>query len=343
MKVLMVLQPIPNGIQHHRMLNPAVMLGQTPGFEVRHVADLGKTHVPIELAHWADVIIVSRLLSEYPQQQPKIIESLKSVKAKLVIDLDDYWILPNEHPLKPLWKAFGTAACIRETLSLADMVWTTNEHLASKIDNVTHAPVHVVENGISQYDTQWKDLGKKRPYSELMIGFSAAPSHYPDLKRLRKPLKALRAQRGWRLVAMGALPTDHAKIIDLLQCDRIRFEAPLPSTEYASMYSGIGLMLAPLAHTQFNRMRSDLKLAEAAHSNTPIMCENYGPYIDCPQSVKNWDKLAEVVIAKLTTQPNILDDYMVKYPEYYTTEEADKTRIDTLKELVGFSEMKIVK
>jgi len=317
------------------------MLANTDGVVVRHVADLN--NCPELLAHWADVIVLSRLMTEFPQNHRLIIENLKNVKAKLVVDIDDHWILPKGHPNEAVWKQSRTAQCINETIQLADAVWTTTPSLKTIIGNITRVPVHIVKNGINPvYDIQWNDTEAKLPHSELMIGFSAAPNHYPDLIRLREPLAALGKQRGWRLVAMGANPNDHQHIINLLGCNRILFEAALPATNYASMYRGVDLMLAPLAHTAFNRHRSDLKLAEAAFSNTPILCENYGPYKGHQCVVKTWDTLADVVIGHLTTQPAILNNYRVTDKENHGTTEPDRIRLETLRRLV-VPEMEVVK
>lgn len=337
--LVMAIHPITNGVQHHRMLVPSVMLGQN-GFNIKTVPDLARC--PLPLAVQADAIIVSRLLSEFPEQQPKIIESLKGTNTKLVVDLDDHWLLPKGHPNFDSWQKSNTADCIRETLQLADMVWCTNPALETAIGNISNAQVHVVPNGISEYDTQWKTVGNKRPFSEFMIGVSAAPNHYPDLKLLRKPLQELRKQRGWRIVAMGAHPSQQNTIIDLLQTDRIVFEQHMPSTEYAQMYDGIDLMLAPLQHSTFNKYRSDLKIAEACHSKTPIMVENFGPYAKHKCAVKNWDSLVDVVLNQLTGDRTLLEKYRVYDKAYYSTTTPDQTRIETLTALCE-TKMQIVK
>lgn len=332
---MMAIPPIPNGTEYHRLVVPSVMLCQQPDIQVFHVKDL--IYVPLKMMQEMDVIIVSRLISLFPMYEARVIEKLEQCDAKLIVDIDDHWILPKGHPGYALWKESDTGSHMQIALHRADAVWCTTEKILRNCRNVTSADCYLVENGISKYDEQWKGVEQKRPWPELMIGVSVMPNHWPDIEKLRKPLQALRKQRGWRLVGMGSFPKYREHVQKILGTDRIRFLDTEKPHEYASVYQDIDLLICPLQHSEYNKYRSDIKLAEAVFSNTPVMLEDFGPYKGHPFSVRSWDKLVGVVTDYLTTNRNVLDDYRMDADakDWRSTDEPDAVRLESIRKLVA--------
>lgn len=331
MNVLMPIHPNPNGTQYHRMVAPRVML-QNNGYKVKKVDDLSKC--TLDTLKWADVVIVSRLISEFPHQQPKVLKYLKAEKTPLIVDLDDHWTLPEGHPEYLLWKQNRTESCIRETLKHATAVWTTNEYLRKQITRKTTAPVTIIPNGISKYDEQWEPSREKLPTENIMIGVSCFANHYPDIERLRPALDQIRTRMGWHIFAMGVPEHAEQDIKTRLGTNRITFARTRKAHEYADLYRSIDLLVCPLDRKRFNRSRSDLKLAEAAHSYTPVMVEDYGPYAGSPYSVSTWNTLPEVIINALETGRQVFEEWRISDVDAYTTDEADAKRLQSLQSIL---------
>ena len=60
----------------------------------------------------------------------------------------------------------------------------------------------------------------------------------------------------------------------------------LDVTEYMNFYNNADVSFAPLVHTKFNSMKSNLKVLEAGAKKIPIIVSNVPPYDSCPYAIK---------------------------------------------------------
>lgn len=96
-------------------------------------------------------------------------------------------------------------------------------------------------------------------------------------------------------------------------------------SEYATHFNKIDILLAPLAETEFNACKSELKLIECGFFNKAVICSNFGPYkigtknliekggiinpegnvilIDSNKAHKDWAK----AIKKLVNNPELVE------------------------------------
>ena len=55
-----------------------------------------------------------------------------------------------------------------------------------------------------------------------------------------------------------------------------------PITNYYSMYAHADISLVPLVNNHFNRMKSNLKVMEAANVGIPVIASGVNPYLELP-------------------------------------------------------------
>lgn len=342
-KVLIVAPSSPNGSQYHRVIVPTIFLDKKE-FDVYTTTDLSDVK-------WADfhqfqVIILSRLITSYMLEgdtsgavEKACIRYIEESGVKLIVDLDDLPELPKTFRLYETQKKHKTPQSIITALKRADVIWTTNEtlkkqvlkHIATKGKH--RKPVLVVKNGISKHDKQWKK--DKLNHDDLRIGISCMDNHWPDLMLLKPVFEKLKDVKGWRIMAMGVDITYRDEIKKLLGTDRISFMPWQSPYEYADNYKKIDLLVCPLSKNSYNNCRSDIKFAEAAFSNTPVIAENYGPYAGHKCAVYDWKMLIPLVKDYVGGKKDVLDKYLITNSDDYNTELPDQIRINSIKDIVN--------
>ena len=343
-RVLLIAPEHPTGTQFHRMIVPNCALDPKE-FEVLVAHDLSQ--VMKRDFEGIDVVILSRLITSFMIKgdtknmvEKACLSYLKEYKNKLIVDIDDIPQIPETFRLYETQKKDKTAESIITSLKRADVIWTTTEPLKKKIQKLiattakkqSQKPVLIVPNGISKHDGQWTT--KKLKHPDLRIGVACMDNHWPDIKLLKPVLKKLENVKGWRIMAMGCDVEYKAEVKKLLGTDRITFVPWVSPYEYATQYRKIDLLLCPLSHNAYNSCRSDIKFAEAAHSNTPVIAENFGPYKGHKCAIDDWSKLEQIVKDYVTGKPKVLDQFRITDTENYNTDKADEIRINSIKELV---------
>lgn len=127
-------------------------------------------------------------------------------------------------------------------------------------------------------------------------------------------------------------------------------------TQYANNYNNFDVAMAPLADTQFNMYKSQLKIIEAGFHKKPIIAQNYGPYtidlinaikpggeinmdgnaflIDTKKNHKDWVKAAK----KLLDNPELIkhfgDRLYDTVKEKYNLNNVSKLRSEYYKNLI---------
>jgi len=342
-KVLIVAPDSPSGSQYHRVIVPTIFLDKKE-FDVYTTTDLSDVK-------WADfhqfqVIVLSRLITSYMLEgdtsgavEKACIRYIEESGVKLIVDIDDLPEIPESFRLHKTQKLHKTPESIITALKRADVIWTTNTILKNKVlkyiatKGKKRKPVLVVKNGISKHDTQWTT--EKLNHTDLRIGISCMDNHWPDLPLLKAAFEKLKDVKGWRIMAMGVDVKYRKEIRELLGTDRISFMPWQLPYEYADNYKKIDLLLCPLSKNSYNNCRSDIKFAEAAFSNTPVIAENYGPYIGHKCAVDDWQMLVPLVKDYVGGKKDVLDKYRITNSEDYNSEIPDQIRINSIKDIVN--------
>lgn len=154
---------------------------------------------------------------------------------------------------------------------VADLVTTPSETLAETYRSAGAREVVVIENYL---DGQlMTSRGAEARHDGLLIGWVAGKEHELDLPRLSVVdaiAELLDTRQDLRVLTVGSrLP---------LSSSRYEFRRQVEFDDLVRFCGGFDIGIAPLADTQFNRARSNVKLKEYAAGGVPWLASAVGPY-----------------------------------------------------------------
>lgn len=244
--------------------------------------------------------------------------SSKNSGLKIVIDVDDYWVLPSTHPLFHLNVNNNYVNRHIAILKLADLVTTTTTILAKKV--IAHNKnVVVLPNSLNHDMVNFE----KDPYfdtDKFKIGWIGGSTHLDDIKlidksKLMSRLDKINAQfilSGFNIsvrnskgeikddpqnsvwVKYESILTNRYEYTNvaytnfLLKYEKNKmYHDPSQSyirrwskdeKKYLSLYKDLDLVLAPLQKDMFNEHKSELKIVEAGWNKKPIIASDMPQY-----------------------------------------------------------------
>lgn len=177
---ILVLPSDTSGIGKYRSLDPHIYLNNhySDEFFVDIVFD------NVENVNFNDYHIIhlhKRLVrGKDTEWQVSKIKEIQKGGSKVVMDVDDYWLLPNGHPLQKSYKDNGYSKNQLSLLRSVDYVTTTTPIFASKLKSIGIKNVIVIENAIDPEEKQFK--GETKKTDKLRIGWLGGSSHGEDIK-----------------------------------------------------------------------------------------------------------------------------------------------------------------
>lgn len=249
-----------NGINYHRLIAPFTRLMETTDLRFYWFAKLEELKL-YDLDIVSHIIISRKLaITNYKAFR----DMLDKYGIKLILDNDDFWELSVDNPAYLVYE-FYMEKRIKETIRIADEVWTPSKFLAKMTRRVrANANIKIIPNGINPNEDQWKDV-KKYDSEQLRFGYIGANGHSKDV---------------------GLVGYDFSDkefyCVDLMDYVRV-FGAkhkldPKPVFEYGTLYKNFDVSIAPLGGGRFNKSKSNLKIVEAAFTKTAIIASNTTPY-----------------------------------------------------------------
>lgn len=215
-------------------------------------------------------------------QRPMLQTALSTVRhwhrkslAMVAVDLDDdFWSIPEDNPAHRLATP-ELLARLEQCLAMADVVTVSTSALAERVSEHTKSPIRVVGNFVPEALTK-RPLPVLRGH-KITVGWAGSPTHLGD----------------WQANAAGILAAlEYSNRIDFhvvgsdyrgsLSQDR---RAPLGrhtpfQRDIVDYYSALdfNVALAPLAYTEFNRSKSDIRILESAAIGAVPVMSSWGPY-----------------------------------------------------------------
>ena len=250
-----------SGIDYHRIYAPLRALARdNKDIEVK----FGSNFHEFGKDYWNSCthIIASRSLAVPVDQIEQAANLCREYGKKFIVDVDDYWHLPVQHPKKRMQESSQVPERIEETLTHADIVWTTNKHLAKKIKRY-NKNISIIPNGIDRKTPQWQKA--KKSSKDVRFGYIAGNFHETDLDAYNIDLGGVESYA----MDLGLYP-------EMLNAKHLL--KPLSPDEYGELYSNIDVSIIPLIASDFNKCKSHLKLIEAAFTNTAVICSDVNPY-----------------------------------------------------------------
>jgi len=278
------------GVGYYRLLWPFKMIQKNHSDEFDITI---KYHQEITIEDTLSYDIVHFNRSFPNKNHVEMINAFKANGCKVVMDIDDLWNLPKDHPLYALVKSQNADKITFECLKASEYITATTDHFADYLrtfkDNVI-----VLPNSIDFDQTMWQN--KREPSDKLRIGWIGGSSHEADLKKLAGVFNRLyndpELKDKFEIVMCGfdtrgtittTHPTTRKETTRKIRPEEsiwVKFEeifddygrAPegayirrktLPINRYGEHYNFIDVALGPLVESEFNACKSELKAIEA--------------------------------------------------------------------------------
>lgn len=305
-----VLATAKGGVGLHRIINP-------------HKALMSKAHVVFMNNYTIDEpldIIFTHGSICLSDDAVSFLLKAKNSGLKIVVDVDDHWVLPYGHAMYNLNANNFYANRYTALLKLANLVTTTTKYLRKEVlphnKNVVVLPNALNESMVNFEKDSYFDNGR------LKLGWIGGSSHLEDIKlidssKIMSKLDKINAQfilagftndvRG----ANGEVKSDPTKSVwpvyesiltnKYAYVDRVYSEFLLryeknksfynsnqiyirrwakDEKKYLSFYKDIDISIVPLQATIFNGLKSELKIVEAGWNKKPVIASNIKQYAD---------------------------------------------------------------
>ena len=283
MRFLVCVKSEYNAISYHRLKKPFEYL-QKEG----HHCDFIDNFTNDVVIDGYDYFVYNRSIG-YGDADFGLIEKVKAEGIKVIIDVDDLWELPENHPI--VWRDDVDYDEWKNNflmnIAFADYVWTSTEYLKAIIeDHFTNKPVIVAKNAIDLNDPQWGDRKlKSKNRNKTVIGYAGSTTHYGDLDQMKVPLRRLNNNKIFRRNMVLQLSgvdfvTPYAKKVwhhqlgiftDDGKNKNVFISGGVRVNQYARFFDQMDIVIAPLLDNEFNRCKSELKVLEAGAKWLPFI------------------------------------------------------------------------
>lgn len=238
-----------------------------------------------DLSSGIDVFVYNRVL---PDEAIKIIYDYRQKFAfKVVVDIDDYWLLDPHHIMHDEYQRIGFAKMQVNQLRKADAVLVTNERLSHEVFHSLGLQSFILPNAIPNHG-QFTNR-KAEPSNKVRLFWQGSITHKADLELIWWAIRNTASDKSltgkFKMVLGGYHPdepewekmaniyTNYGNIEHTIY-DGMHF------SDYYQMYQHADICLVPIMNTRFNRFKSNLKVLEAANMMLPVIANNVDPYKD---------------------------------------------------------------
>ena len=325
MKILALTQKF-SGCGYHRLMLPL-------SFMPKEYGRITDTITEDELAeNNYDIVFVNRVW-----EKDDLINLRKKYGFKLVVDVDDYWILNHDHLMFDSFNASGFASKLIHHMREADLVTCTHERLAEAV--AVHNPnVLVVPNAIPYAESQFN--GERVATDTVKLFWAGGITHDQDLKILEGPTKKVNGNV--QMILGGYADSNETeryywnRMVNYFTNDKKLTHTIFRGMEvfkYYDLFKYADIMLIPLVKNNFNKYKSNIKILEAAGKAVPVVVSAVHPYLGFPKDVVNyvhdradWNKH----IDRLVNDKELRDEQGAKLLEYchkyYNFSDINETR-----------------
>jgi hypothetical protein len=228
-----------------------------------------------------DIVIFNRFLAS---TDAKLLVQMKlKYNFKLIVDNDDYWILPPSHVLAQRYQDSNIGEIIIEYMRVADLCTCTHERLAEEIYKF-NPNVEILPNALPYGEEQFQD--NKIESDLVRLFWSGSGTHVPDLDILRNPMKKINFPvktiiAGYNLGEKHLWDRMIGVFTNGLKLNPTIYDYA-EITKYMGAYADSDISLIPLVDNKFGAMKSNLKVLETASKKNPAIVSNVHPYKDMP-------------------------------------------------------------
>jgi glycosyltransferase involved in cell wall biosynthesis len=300
-----------SGVAYHRVFAPLICHQEADICFIEKITD-------VEPDMWAKVthIFASRAFPVEPFDD--FVKLCRKENIKLIIDQDDWWVLPPTHPLRGMYAEQMKERIIR-SMKAADEVWVTNKHLASKVKKY-NSKIRIIPNAISVPTWQVN----REPSDKVRFGYIGGNHHQIDVRESTIDLTGYEAY--------VADVDNYPQMMNASTTIKT-----FPPNSYHRMYEFFDVSLVPLSSSEFAKCKSHLKMLEAGFSKCALIVSNthpYSPYITKENciAIKHPSEWAGA-IKRLSENPNQVQDLteaLYDFVQDFTMDKINELRCFTL-------------
>jgi hypothetical protein len=320
-----------SGVGYHRIMMPLVNMQ-------KDYCMITDTINELVFDNNYDIVIFNRFLNS---TDAKLLVKMKlKYNFKLIVDNDDYWILPPSHVLHERYKESNISEIITEYLRVADLCTCTHERLADEIYKY-NTNVEILPNALPYGKEQFQD--DKLDSDMVRLFWSGSGTHAPDMDILRNPIKKINFPiktviAGYNLGEKHIWDRMIGVFTNGLKLNPTIYDYA-GVTKYMGAYADSDISLIPLVDNKFNAMKSNLKVLETASKRNPAIVSNVHPYKDMPVCYVNNQKDWYYWIKLLTFDDAARIEYGQKLFEYcdrvYNFDAINNKRFAIYNKLIG--------
>jgi processive 1,2-diacylglycerol beta-glucosyltransferase len=331
---------IPNGIIYHRIYKPFQFMPVEYDYFWNHNEIPDKKY---------DFLVFNRGLGWLnDDEEAWFIQKCKDSGMKIIMDIDDYWNLPEHHTIR--WRPDidynRWRQNILNNIMRADYIWTSTEFLKDKIREITDVPIAICKNAIDPSEAQWKNRFPKRKKDRVNIGWIGSLTHYKDLDILQRPLKAINKNfKIWMHMAgyvqnddwSGKVANHNLGIFtDRGRLKNITTWSPVPIFEYGHLYDQLDISLSPVLDNDFNKCKSELKIIEAGIKKIPFIGSDVltysrtGANIDLCTTPQDWADAMKDLIGDRDLRIGLGKELHEYVMDNYSFEKSNRERLSIL-------------
>ena len=342
-----------SGIDYHRMYVPhKALYNQWEDIDFITTNDI--TAVTQEVLNEMSIVVVNRSISKCGTHLESLAMLNKS-NAKLIVDMDDDYVLPHWHIYYESYKASNQTKEIIESIRRADHVTCTHYRLANAIKEIADKPITIIPNCILPSEEQF-EVTPELLTDRLTFGWSGSLTHFEDVLEMYDSIVPLFKDPDYEhkfKVLYGGFETKDrishgiAGVLSgkgIATTEQFIHTPPVQSNKYAMYYNLINVCLIPLRPNRFNSNKSNLKMLESGFKKRCAIVSEVDPYISVinktPKNcltVKNrhdWFKN----MTKLIKNPNMrfdLAEQLYEDVQPYHANEISKIRYQLYKSLIN--------
>ena len=342
----------PTGCSYYRLEMPSSRVHEMFGEEAEFVSIADVRTMSAEELRTIDVFLYNRTWVAGPLDAVKpVADILRQYGAKIILDMDDYWHLGTGHSFYKHYLDTKMPAVIAEHIRLADAIITTTTYLRDELLKL-NSNVTICENVPHLLYEQYKPNPTQS--DKVRFGYFGAAQHTEDVALLELPLSRLcddQTLEGRYMLYLAGW-NDNNPIYQ--QYEQV-FSNRGKNNNYgrikaADIYSYVGgynfvdVALAPLRDNKFNRLKSELKVTEAAWMNKAIIASNVCMYADCIQDgwdgvlvdekqPKKWHKAMKAFINEPAMVREMTDRLTAKMQARFDIDEITRRRFNLYKKV----------
>lgn len=313
-------------VEYHRLVIPYLNLKNNTDLSITFIKDFnpnlmltsGKLIADIIEEH--DYFVFNRFFHKGGWEASKVIFDLiklKAPNAKIVVDVDDMWHLPNTHIAYNAYVENRTSELAQWCIRRADVVTCTNAQLEHYL-KIINPNVYIANNGID-FETQAQFVPKPtNNYGTMRFGYLGGSTHFHDLAIMRESVAKLYKDKtldfqmylcGYNVKPDSPAVAQAFPKMEFILANGYKGLEEQPSysndyqfppsskykrivynpnlDQYANAYNYFDVALAPLENTLFNTCKSELKMIEGGFMRKAMIVSNMKPYLPLAKHNKN--------------------------------------------------------